>query len=402
MANHIKLFYQDTRGLRTKIGKELMDKITLRNYNLVCLTETWLSSNFDSESIFDDDEYVTHRADRTIHTYNNSNDSGNLMGGGALIAIKRNISATRIKNWELEVPFDNVWLKINLNNSNKVFINCIYINPQTNFDRFNLYLELLQDIINSREPNAQFLILGDFNLSCIEWFHQSNQCTAINYGGRVANELLNTITLTNLTQINSIKISYNRILDLVLTNINGLDPKKVLGLVIEDHYHPAFLIKLNPKDIKFMKSNRSNKPNFFKADYVAINNEFSSINWPNELHGLSTNDSTAKFYSIVRTIINKYTPIIRPKSNNFPKWFSKDLINLIKQKEIYYNLKKKTNKQIYIKLFNEKRKEVKKLKRKNLREYQANIESVIKTNPKCSFSYTKSLRKSNKLPTASQ
>lgn len=44
-------------------------------------------------------------------------------------------------------------------------------------------------------------------------------------------------------------------------------------------------------------------------------------------------------------------------------------------------------------------KKIKKLKRKNLRDYKVNIESLIKTNPKCFFSYTKSIRKSNKLPT---
>lgn len=222
MSNSFKIFYQNTRGLRTKIARGLKDTITLRNYHLFCLTETWLSSNFDSESIFDDDAYITHRADRSILTYgrpNGSNDGDNLMGGGALIAIKRNISAVRLKNWESEVPFDNVWLKINTKNSKKIFINCIYINPQTNFDRFNLYLKLIQDIINSREPNAQFIIVGDFNLSCIEWFYHINRCIAINYDGRHANELLNTITLTNIAQINNIKNHYNRILDLVLTNL---------------------------------------------------------------------------------------------------------------------------------------------------------------------------------------
>lgn len=40
------------------------------------------------------------------------------------------------------------------------------------------------------------------------------------------------------------------------------------------------------------------------------------------------------------------------------------------------------------------------MKRKNLYDYQTNIESLIKTNPKCFFAYTKAQRKSNKLPTA--
>lgn len=111
----IKVFHQNTRGLRTKIIKGLKNRITLRNYDIIGLTETWLCNRFDSESIFDVDEYITHRCDRTQNTYQRPNSSLNtdndeLIGGGALIAIKRNISAIRLKNWEQEIPFDNVWI----------------------------------------------------------------------------------------------------------------------------------------------------------------------------------------------------------------------------------------------------------------------------------------------------
>lgn len=53
MSNSLKLFYQNTRGLRTKMIK-LKATVTLRNYDITCLTETWLSDKFESESIFDD------------------------------------------------------------------------------------------------------------------------------------------------------------------------------------------------------------------------------------------------------------------------------------------------------------------------------------------------------------
>lgn len=45
-----------------------------------------------------------------------------------------------------------------------------------------------------------------------------------------------------------------------------------------------------------------------------------------------------------------------------------------------------------------KKKEIKKEKKKCLFEYQKNVEARIHTNPKSFFSYTKSLRKTNKLP----
>lgn len=111
MTGSLKFFYQNTRGLRTKIVRGLKDRITIMNYHLFGCTETWLCERFDSESIFDVDTYIVHRSDRNDRTYirprnNSSSNHDELVGGGALIAIKRDISAIRMKNWELEIPFD--------------------------------------------------------------------------------------------------------------------------------------------------------------------------------------------------------------------------------------------------------------------------------------------------------
>lgn len=173
-----------------------------------------------------------------------------------MIAIKRNISSIRIKNWEIEAPFDNVWIKINTTTTKKIFINCIYINHLSNFDRINSYFKLLHDIINVREPDSHFIILGDFNLSCIEWYFEINKCIALDYEGRLANELLNTLITTSLSQINFIKNSYNIILDLVLTNMENITTQREEGIVDEDQYHPAFIVHVDPKNIKFMKGKK--------------------------------------------------------------------------------------------------------------------------------------------------
>lgn len=407
MTKSLKVFYQNTRGLRTKIARGLKDKITLNNFDIVCLTETWLCDRFDSESIFDVETYITHRSDRSERTYtrpNNTSRTNNdtLTGGGSLIAIKRNISAIRLKHWELETPFDNIWLKINTHNNKRIFVNCIYINHQTNFDRINTYFMHLHDIINLREPNSHFIILGDFNLPCIEWIYDSDKCTAISHEGRLANELLNTLHLTGLSQTNYIRNNYGRILDLALTNLPNTSVKRVPGIVEEDLYHPALLLNLESANIKFMKSKKTAKLNFFKANYESINVELNRINWNSELSHLPINDATNKFYNIINTIISQFTPKISPRSDDFPKWFSPKLIQLIRLKEHYFKLKKRTNNMLHNTLFNEKRKEVKHEKKKCLYEYQTNIESLIKSNPKSFFAYTKSLRKTNKLPAVMQ
>lgn len=101
-----------------------------------------------------------------------------------------------MSEWEMESPYDNVWLRINTKNSTKLFINCIYINDKTSFDSIMIYFDLLIDIMNRREPNAKFIILGDFNLPCINWYHDNNKCIAIHHEGRMAGELLNMLSCT--------------------------------------------------------------------------------------------------------------------------------------------------------------------------------------------------------------
>lgn len=105
----------------------------MQNYDGVSVTESWLNENFSSSEIFDE-SYNVFRSDRTVEKYNllkvNRPDlppDENVLGGGCLIALKKNISALRMSDWEKETLFDNVWLKINTHGNNEIFINTIYI-----------------------------------------------------------------------------------------------------------------------------------------------------------------------------------------------------------------------------------------------------------------------------------
>lgn len=113
--------------------------------------------------------------------------------------------------------------------------------PQHKFDKINIYFDQLYDIINVREPDSQFIIVGDFNISCIDWVYSANKCEALNYEGRMANELINTLISTELSQVNSIKNHYNRILDLILTNMNNIKVTRTTGIVNEDLIQPSHL-----------------------------------------------------------------------------------------------------------------------------------------------------------------
>lgn len=84
--------------------------------------------------------------------------------------------------------------------------------------------------------------------------------------------------------------------------------------------------------------------------------------------------------------------------NQYPIWYSKELIRIIIEKDYYFTLKKITKNPNIIALFKNKRSEYKRLKKKCLHDYEFNIESKLKYNTKCFFAYTKSMQKSNFLP----
>lgn len=387
MKNELKFYYQNTRGLRGRIVRNLKQNITLANFDCISLTETWLHDGIESSEIFDE-TYNVFRADRTVEKYNtlkiNKPDllpEDNLTGGGCLIALKKNISALRLTRWENEVPFDNVWLRINTHGNSKIFINTIYIPGWASFEHVRLYYEQLFHIINSREPYSRFIILGDFNSPSIDWFHDGDHCIPISFEGRYANELINTMLTTNLLQRNHVRNSYNKILDLILSGIK-FSVKRSPAITKEDVYHPALSFNLDTSNIKFLHSTRKPKYNFFKTNYDYLNEDINGIDWKTELNCLNVDTAVTRFYFIMRVLLHKHTPIVKPKTHDYPKWYTPKLIQLLNEKWYYKKRINGPNGELFTALFKKKRKECNILKRKCLRKYESSIEALIKTNPK--------------------
>lgn len=103
-----------------------------------------------------------------------------------------------------------------------------------------------------------------------------------------------------------------------------------------------------------------------------------------------------KFNKILRRLIESI-----PKSvgtnRQYPCWYSKELIHLIIKKS-RAKKKKKGGNESDIQKYKDLRHAVKKLITVCHDNYVANTEDNLRSNSKCFFSYTKSLRKTNSLP----
>lgn len=170
--------------------------------------------------------------------------------------------------------------------------------------------------------------------------------------------------------------------------------------VKEDNYHPSLGFKLDSTNIKFLHGTRKPKYNFFRTNYDELNDDINKVDWANTLNFQDIDIAVTHFYHILRNLLNKHTPVIKPKTHEYPKWYTPKLIQLLSEKWYYRKRMRGPNREFFSSLFKAKRRECNVEKKKCLRKYEGNIESLIKINPKGFFAYTKARKQTNNLPSS--
>lgn len=389
----LRIYYQNVRGLRTKTG-DFMRSVLIADYDVIILTETWLREHIFDGELFDV-RYVVYRIDRDSIITNKT------LGGGCLIAVKRNIHSRRIS--EFEIGSEDIWVVVDHVDGRKSFFNVKYIECKSSLTMYEAHLRKINEIVNEKEPNSNFLLCGDYNLnSSITWVRRNDVesvCDATNLEGDIAHAVVDMQSLTGLEQFNCVKNLNDRSLDLVLSNI---DPgcirlnRAKSPLVYEDGHHPALSIVLDTSPVKCIGEKRSRKPNFFSADYLELAAKLVLINWVSLFYSLNANQCLQKLNEIIKRLIDDL-PKSSGTNRQYPRWYSKELIRLIVEKS-KAKKKKRSGSQTDVDAYRSLRRLVKQKISECHDNYVSNTEDKLKSNSKCFFSYTKSMRKTNSLP----
>lgn len=399
-SKDVSVYYQNVRGLRSKTG-EFLANVLSRDIDVIALTETLLNDDIHSSELFDK-SYVVYRVDRDLSR------TAKTDGGGCLIAVKCKYFSCRLNDWE--VVDGDLWVMIEKCDGGKLFINVKYISCNSTLGDYDVHFRRIEEIVNVVSPNSDLLLLGDYNLSdSIEWeAGPGGICSARNVRGQkklIAHALLDTLSLTNLNQFSDIKNSKKRTLDLVVSNIDHSKVsliEDVSPLVALDKQHPALMITVSLKPLKYLHEKRHPKYNFFRADYEELDRQAQSIDWVNELSGYGAEGAANRFYELTRSLLEGI-PKVRRFTSKFPCWYSGELIRLINHKSAVkrlHDVKKKSGVDVTddYNLFSSLRRQVKQLQIRCEDKYVSDIEVKLSSNTKCFFSYTKSQRASNSLP----
>lgn len=373
-SSNLHVFYQNTRGLRTKINI-FSNNVIANDYDIIGLTETWLNQSILSNELFTS-RYNVFRRDRV------TSQSLKGDGGGSLIAVKNNLPVTY--HPELSSDAEDIWISIIDSNSRQVFICCIYLPGHDDYAR-SCFISKLAAIWD-RLQNRKVLILGDFNMPLINWVEMPGepyfQPTNVD---KNSSEIVDQLVFCELMQFNNIGNTLNRKLDLILCNkkcIRNLIKSSSPLIVPEDPAHPALEFFISYDFVRPLNDCCQQRYNFKNAPYVAINNELRSIGWSELLQKRNMECSLDIFYSKIYSVMDRHIPRQIQKSNRFPIYFKPITIRTIKEKNKTHKKWKKFGDFDSYTMYRNLRSRSKQLITKDYQDFINNTENNITSNNK--------------------
>lgn len=396
MTNKLKIYYQNTRGLRTKCI-EFYNNILLYDYDIIAITETWLhDSIFDSEIC--DPRYDIFRYDRDCNLTQKSK------GGGVMLCVRRELGAYARHQWRCS-PTETLWVTVparSLNSSSDLHIAVAYI-PGDSLNSQVKDIESFMASISSavrENEDSSFLLLGDFNLPCISW---SADGPVLMRRGSIevqnsASYLIDKLSILGFNQHNFLKNTHGNTLDLAFSNFTAESHIAPSPLSKLDEHHPAFVFDATDITVRPLSAKPFLKFKYTKGDYCKIIEIMNQIDW-NCLHTGTVDDAVEAFYTHLRALIDQYIPkVMTHKRNTYPSWYNDALINIIREKNKVHARWKRFKNQLDYTEFQLLRRRQHKIQSECFSKYVDLMESGICNNPKLFWSFVKSRRSNSNYP----
>lgn len=386
----LSFFYQNVRGLRTKID-DFFIAVSACQYDVIVLTETWLDEVILSPQLFGN-SYTVFRNDR------NQRNSSKSRGGGVLIAITSRISCCR-ESSPVNDSLEQIWVKLKLSSFN-VSVGVIYLPPdrKTSVTCIKNHMESIESVYSNLDAHDHAFMFGDYNQSSLLWKTTSTKSTVDIMRSTVStacSSLLDGFYLNGLTQINHVFNRNGRLLDLVLVNEaafgNCTLSEAIEPLTALDNDHPALEVEAYlPDPIKFDEATPVPGLDFRKADFDGLNEALLRYDWSFLETVNSIDDAIENFTRICNATMSNYVPLRRPPAK--PSWGNFRLKHLKRKRSKALRKYCRTHcmlaKQALIRASNKYRL----YNRLLYKRYTSRMQENLRKNPKLFWNFVKSKR----------
>ena len=343
-------------------------------FNVFCVTETWLSDYiYDCEILPSD--FVLYRKDRPSR------------GGGVLVAVSKSIYSSHISS-----PSNLEIVSVMLGQDLEFILCSVYVPPNSSEAYLSSLLSYLTHLVTSYK---RCIFVGDFNFPDIDWFSLTGCCP-------LSNSFCEFIFDSNLTQhvMEPTHVKGN-ILDLILTS--AIIDITHLSIQPSSHFYSCdhFILSFIPQcDISVPDRPKSGYVfDYSRADFDSIcsylmDSDFSCCLQCNDIEFIW---SIIKYHIFMA--MSLFIPKIYLKHRHGPKWFNSDIRHHIKclrsMRKKYKatpTLQRKNNIKLSEEQLQQKMSQAKSSFEHNL------IQSIQPSNPSKIYSYLRTITGGNTIP----
>ena len=356
-------------------------------FDFIGLTETWLKSDVSNSELFPD-SYLVMRADRNLLACDAST------GGGALLAVKHDLKPTPIDLSFFHEQFsliDIVGCKICIDYY-FITVIVIYISTSVALEYYDQFLEALA--IYESFLNRNIIIMGDFNAPLFGTDQVANDSKSA--------AIARLMEMMNMGQFNKIPNANGRYLDLIFSNVSCIVSLDDNEISIIDKHHPPLRCEVEctlNSSKQFKKCINSQKSfNFRKANFPLLYESMYNADFSEMYSSSSVDEACDTFYKILNNIFLVAVPYKKETSRRYPHWYTSEIINLIKRKELAYRNYTKYQTNYNHSVFKNIRSTLKSKVKAAFQAYTINIENNIHSDSSLFWSYVQSKKGRSRIP----
>ena len=317
----INLIYFNARSIVNKLDL-LQALIKSNEYDFIFISETWLR-NFHKDSYVADSQcYSIFRVDRTHR-------------GGGVAVIFKNELACKLSILESGCcscgDFEILTFEFYITDNNLIRFTCVYLPPDS--ARNDETVSKLIDVLHKLLSKYDIYIVGDFNLSKINWI--DSRSSSMN---KSSHKFMSFLNNNNLTQLVTTP-THNKggILDLLITsnptNVQNINIREPLSAT-SDHR----MMEISLRTSYRVKKEKQSQYNFYAADYEKINSFLKYFNWDEVFQDSDDIDTVYyRFLKVLHKAIELYVPVSKKRRKPYVPKHLKNLLN--RKKKVFAGVK---------------------------------------------------------------
>ena len=368
MMDHLSIVHLNIQSLYPKLD---ILETEMQYYDIVVLTETWLTPNRKNDEIMIPNFDIPYRKDR--------NDR---VGGGVAIYIKSGISFHKSCNL-IDNEVEGLCVEVNVRN-HKFLLCGIYRPPNSGVEYWDSLERTFETLNNSHIKDL--VILGDFNCNM----------QSVNLPNRMHNLILAYDLCQLIDEPTHFTEHSSSIIDLALVN----NPANVLFSDVISPFIPD-LVRFHCPIIVSLKFRKPTIKTFKRhvwlydrGNYNLFRNRLQLIDWDNTFSSGDVNEIsdniTEQIINAAKVSIPNMTVTIRPSE---PEWITANIKTAIRQRKRLFKKAKRLNTASAWNKFKTKRNQVTTLLREQKKQYFEKLAADLRRNSVSSKSWYKTASK---------